>query len=76
VFRTHREPAREGDTVTLDGGLAITVEETRRGRPVRIRVTFPAPLEGGDFRLLRWHAGRLEPLELPAIGARVELGRR
>jgi hypothetical protein len=73
-FRAEGRPMRVGDTVTQRGGLTITVEEVRDGRPTRVRLLLPRPLEQGDYRLLVWRNGGLEPLPL-APGESVSLGR-
>jgi hypothetical protein len=63
-----------GDSVTQDGGLRITVEAVRDGRPTQVLFRFPVAIEGSTFRLLVWRGGRLSPLALPAIGGSLALG--
>jgi hypothetical protein len=74
LFRSPRIPLHEGDTVTQDGGLRITVRAVERGRPSRVVFDFPKPIEESEYRLLVWREGRFDRLALP-IGQSIRLGR-
>jgi hypothetical protein len=74
LFRSPKIPLREGDTVTQDGGLRITVRAVEHGRPRRVVFDFPKPIEENEYRLLVWREGRFDRLVLP-IGQSVRLGR-
>ena len=74
LFRSPRVRWREGDTVTQDGGLRVTVQAVQDGRPTRVLFELPAPLEESAYRLLVWREGRFDRLVLP-VGQSVRLGR-
>jgi hypothetical protein len=74
LFRSPKIPLHDGDTLTQDGGLTITVQAVEQGRPRRVMFDFPKPIEESEYRPLIWREGRFEPLVLP-IGQSVRLGR-
>jgi hypothetical protein len=56
------------------GPLAVTVLQTSaRGLPTRVRFRFDEPLEAERYEWLTWQGRRPVPLQLPAVGAQVEL---
>jgi hypothetical protein len=67
--RAPGRPLRAGDTVVQEGGLRITVADTRDGRPTKVRIEAPAPLDQGPFRFFVWRKGGLTPFPLPSEGA-------
>jgi hypothetical protein len=74
LFRSPKIPLHDGDALTQDGGLTITVRAVEHGRPRRIVFEFPKRIEESEYRLLMWREGRFERLALP-IGQSLRLGR-
>jgi hypothetical protein len=74
LFRSPRIPLHDGDTVTQEGGLRITLQAVENGRPRRVVFDFPKPIEEGEYRLLSWREGKFDRLVLP-VGQSVRLGR-
>jgi hypothetical protein len=61
-----------GEEAKLDGAK-VKVLQLERGLPKKLQITLTQPANGGLYTFLQWKNHRLEPLELPAVGASVEL---
>lgn len=71
-MRAERFEMTEGFKTQLRD-LTVTVMRVDKGRPVAIRATFERPLE--DFTFVTWNGHELERIDLPQVGASVELPR-
>jgi hypothetical protein len=72
VVRNPRRPFRVGDVIALDGAR-VTVLALDGALPTRIRLELDEPLDAPDVRLIAWRDGALRRLELPPVGASLEL---
>ena len=64
LYRDPASPMQVGTSVTVEGGLRVTVREIEDGRPKRVSFEFAQPIEQSEFRLLVWRQRRLKKLEL------------
>lgn len=62
-----RQPLAAGTRIELPR-FAITVQESRDGRPTRVAYRFPVPLEDPSLCLVQWHEGEFVPFAPPALG--------
>jgi hypothetical protein len=62
-------PFSLGHTVDLTGMRVEVLEITPDGRPAAARFTFDVPIEDPSLRWIQWNGMRVEPVELPPIGA-------
>jgi len=67
LMRSEHYPYQPGEVVSLQG-FTITILETGVWGPSRFRLTMDGPLESPDYVFLAWQAGRLSPIDWPAIG--------
>ena len=72
ITRSHDIGYQQGERVELDGAT-VTVIALEEGLPKRLRIQLTEPLDGDAYALAQWKGGRLDRLELPAVGQSVEL---
>ncbi len=72
VVRTPRRPFRVGETIALDGAQ-VTVLAVDGALATRIRLELDEPLDAPDARIIAWRGGALRRVELPSVGAILDL---
>jgi hypothetical protein len=74
LYRSAVYPWKVGDEVE-QCGARIRVAAESGGRPTRVEVRLPGPLDGGPFVVLAWNGLRLAPVIVPPVGQDVRLPR-
>lgn len=62
----------EGMEVTLNGAK-VKVTQLDQGLPKKLHITLTEPLSSETYTFVQWKDGKLQRLELPAVGASIEL---
>ena len=68
LYRGLQHPMHVGQKVTTNMFDVQVLTLTPDKRPLRVRFTFPIPLNDASLMLLTWEKGRFVPYELPKIG--------